>query len=188
VSNFIPEIEKRKSRRALGTKKIPSAVIERLMTAAVFAPSCFNNQPWRFVVVYEEPFLQNVKAALSAGNYWAKRAPLIIAVCTKTDLDCTPPDGREYALFDTGLAAENCMLQAVKEGLIAHPIAGFNQAEVKRTLSIPEAYTVIALIMVSYPGDPSHLNEKHRQTEDAERDRKPLDQVVMYNCWSKKSD
>jgi nitroreductase len=188
VSNFIPEIEKRKSRRALGTKKIPSAIIERLMTAAALAPSCFNNQPWRFVVVHEEPVLRKVKAALSAGNYWAKRVPLIIAVCTKRDLDCTPPDGREYALFDTGLAAENCMLQAVKEGLVAHAIAGFHQAEVKKTLSIPEEYTVIALLIVGYSGDPSILNEKHRQAEDAERDRKPPSQVIMYNGWSKKSD
>jgi len=183
MTDFIPEIEKRKSKRAISNKNIPPEVIGRIMTTATLAPSCFNNQPWRFIVVHEEPFLKNVKAALSTGNYWARPAPVIIVSCTKSDLDCLPPDGREYAYFDTGLAAENCMLQAVKEGLIAHPIAGFNQADVKKALSVPEEYTVITLIVMGYPGDPSVLNEKHRQAEDAGRDRLPLDQVVMYDKW-----
>jgi len=185
IMNIIPEIKKRKSRRALSNKNVPPEVIERVMIAATFAPSCFNNQPWRFIVVHEEPFLQNVKAALSTGNYWAVQAPVIIAVCTKSDLDCLPPDGREYAYFDTGLAAENCMLQAVKEGLIAHPIAGFTQADVKKALSVPEEYTVITLIVMGYPGDPSVLNEKHRQAETEERRRLPLLKVVMYNRFVK---
>ncbi|MBN1797534.1 MAG: nitroreductase family protein [Spirochaetales bacterium] len=185
MADLVPEIEKRKSGRALSNKNVPLEIIERIMTAAALAPSCFNNQPWRFLVVHDEPVLNNVKAALTPGNYWAKQAPVLIAVCTKTDLDCTPPDGRQYAFFDTGLAVENCLLQVVKEGLIAHAIAGFNQAEVKKVLSVPEEFTVITLIITGYQGDPSLLNENHRQAEDSARERLPLDKVVMYNRWKK---
>jgi nitroreductase len=183
MSDFIPEIEKRKSRRALSNKAIQPEIIERLMTAATWAPSCFNNQPWRFIVVNEESFLKGIKAALSEGNYWARSAPLIIAVCTKVDLGCRSSDGRDSAFFDTGLAVENLILQAVKEGLIAHPIAGYTPSVVKRVLSIPEDYTVLTLVIIGYPGDPALLNEKHRQAETGERQRNPLDKAVMYDRW-----
>jgi nitroreductase len=181
---MIPEIEKRKARRALSDKPVPAEVLERIMGAAVLAPSCFNNQPWRFVVVEREPYLTAVKAALSENNYWAKPAPVIIVVCTKADLDCAPADGREYASFDTGLAAQNCILQAVKEGLVAHPIAGFSPDNVRSALGIPPDFTVITLIIMGYPGNPSLLNEKHRKAENSERIRLPRHQVVMYDSWS----
>jgi nitroreductase len=188
MAGIIPEIEKRRARRALGNKPIPPEIITRIMNAAVLAPSCANNQPWRFVVVHREPSLAQVKTAFSDGNYWAKQAPLIIAVCTRANLDCLPPDGRQYALFDTGLAAQNCILQAVKEGLVAHPIAGFAPEAVRRTLGIPADVTVITLIIVGYPGDTSTLNQKHREAENTERVRLPQHKVIMYNTWAAGGD
>ncbi len=184
MAGIVPEIEKRRARRALSTQAIPPETIERIMDAAVLAPSCANNQPWRFVVVHSEPYLSQVKTALSEGNYWAGKAPLIIVVCTREDLDCRPADGRKYALFDTGLAAGNCILQAGREGLIAHPIAGFTPDTVRRTCGIPDDVTVITLIIVGFPGDTTHLSEKHRKAENAERVRLPRDRVVMFNSWS----
>ena len=58
------------------------------MTAATYAPSCFNNQSWRFMVVTNDEALTKVHGALSSGNYWVKKAPVIVVVATKPDLDC----------------------------------------------------------------------------------------------------
>jgi nitroreductase len=184
MADIVPEIEQRRAKRALSTQTVPPETIERIMDAAVLAPSCANNQPWRFVVVNEEPALSQVKAALSDGNYWAKQAPLIIVVCTQEELDCRPTDGRKYALFDTGLAAGNCILQAVREGLIAHPIAGFTPDAVRRACGIPNEVTVITLIIVGLPGDTTPLSQKHILAESAARVRLPRDRVVMFNSWS----
>ena len=43
MSELIPEIQVRRAKRALSEKKIPSEVVGRIMTAATFAPSCFNS-------------------------------------------------------------------------------------------------------------------------------------------------
>jgi nitroreductase len=43
MSELIPEIERRRAQRALSEKKIPSELVGRIMTAATFAPSCFNS-------------------------------------------------------------------------------------------------------------------------------------------------
>lgn len=180
---LVPEIAARRARRALDTRPVAPEVIERMLTAAAWAPSCMNNQPWRFVVVSEEPALSRVKEGLSRGNYWAKQAPLIVLVLTRLDLDCRNDDGRDYAFFDTGMASLALMLQAAREGLIAHPIAGFDPVLIKRNLGIPEDMTLLTLINIGYPGAEDHLNEKHREQEHAPRQRKKLSEVTAWNRW-----
>jgi len=126
--------------------------------------------------------LAAVKAALSRGNYWAAPSPLIVAFATRADLDCQIPDGREYALFGCGLAAMNLMIQATEIGLIAHPIAGYRQAEVKAALGVPEDYTIITLVIIGHPAnDMSGLSEKHQAAEVSQRDRRPIESVVAWN-------
>jgi nitroreductase len=107
-----------------------------------------------------------------------------VAVATKPDLDCQLNDRRDYALFDCGLAVDNLMLQALKDGLYAHPLAGFDPLIVKEEFDIPEEYIVITLVAVGYPGDDSHLNKKHGELEHSPRDRKPEAEVIAYNRWS----
>jgi nitroreductase len=184
MEGLIHEIEIRRAKRAMSERKIPDEVLKRIMAAATYAPSCSNNQPWRFVVVNESSKLEALHASLSGGNYWMKKAPVIIVLATKPELDARLSDRREYALLGCGLAAENLMLQAFKEGLIGHAIAGFDPLVVKEKLRIPEDYIVITLIALGYPGDETHLSEKHRASEHSPRQRKPESEVIAWNAWS----
>ncbi len=185
MDGIIREIEERTSKRALSTEPVSEEVIKRLLTAGMYAPSCFNNQPWRFVVVEGEEVTARIGEHLPGANYWVKKSPLVILVCTRRDLDCDLSEGREYALFDVGLAAENIILQAQKEGMIAHPIAGFKPVPIKEAVGIPEDVTLLTLIVLGYPGDMEELSEKHRESEEAPRERKPLEEVVFRNSWGK---
>ena len=184
MEGLVHEIEIRRAKRALSGEKIPDEVLKRIMTAATYAPSCFNNQPWRFVVVNEKSKLESLHGSLSGGNYWVKKAPAIIVLATKPELDARLSDRREYALLGCGLAAENLMLQAFKEGVIGHALAGFDPFVVKAQLGIPEDYIVITLIALGYPGDESHLSEKHLAMEHSPRQRKPESEVISWNTWS----
>ena len=184
MPELMREIQDRRAKRALSKKKIPDGVIERLMTAATYAPSCFNNQSWRFLVANGGEALSKMHAALADGNYWAKRAPVILAVVTKPDLDCQLSDRRDYAFFDCGLAVESMILQSMKEGIIAHPMAGFDPLKVKEEFQIAEEYIVITLVALGYPSeDASFLNEKHLLAEKGPRERKPEAEVICYNAW-----
>lgn len=183
TNGIINEILLRRARRALDEKPVPENLIERILHAASLAPSCFNNQPWRFVVVNEQQNLKALKEHLPGGNYWAKRSPCIVCAVTDTELDCRLSDRREYALFDTGLAVENLILQATKEGLIAHPIAGFKPLEIKKCLGIPDKYVLITLVVLGYPGDSSVLSEEHRAAESAEQERKRKEEIISFNGW-----
>ena len=138
MQELIPEIAIRRAKRALSEKKIPEEILQRLLTAATFAPSCFNNQSWRFLVVSDDAALKKIHDALSAGNYWVKRAPAVVVVATKLEFGCRLSDHRDYALFDCGLATENLMLQGFKEGLYVHAIAGFDPFKIKAAFRIPD--------------------------------------------------
>ncbi len=184
METLIPEIEARRALRAIDpARPVANDVISRILKAATYAPSCGNMQPWRFVVASEEPALGLVKAGLSDGNYWAKAAPLIVLVLTKVDLDCRRDDGRDYAFFGAGMASMNLMLQATREGLIAHPIAGFDAVAIKKSLAIPQEYTLLTLINMGYPGPEDHLSAKHREQEHSPRVRKEPGEVISWNRW-----
>ena len=102
------------------------------MTAATYAPSCFNKQSWRFLVVINDEELAKAHEALSSANYWFKKPPFVVAAATNPYLGCQLSYRQDYAFSDCGLATENLMLQAIKEGLYAHTIAGFNPLKVKK--------------------------------------------------------
>jgi glutaredoxin-dependent peroxiredoxin len=183
MKELIHEINIRRAKRALSDKKIPDEIIHRLMTAATFAPSCFNNQSWRFLVVTDDEALIKIHDALTGGNYWVKKAPAVVVVATKLEFGCRSSDRRDYALFDCGLATENLMLQGFKEGLYAHAIAGFDPFKVKAAFQIPDEYIVITLVAVGYPGDDASLSEKHKELEHSPRNRKSESEVICYNTW-----
>lgn len=183
MTEILPEVLSRRARRALSYRPIDDAVVARLLEAATLAPSCSNNQPWRLVAVSDAQQLEKLKAALSSGNAWALRSPCIVAAVTSPDLDCRLSDRRDYALFDLGLAVQNLILQGTREGLTAHPIAGFTPEVVKETLGIPAEQIVVTLVILGHPGDEAALSEKQRADEHAERKRKPIDEVAMRDRW-----
>ena len=180
---IMKQIEARRAFRALDSRPIGKDVLARLVQAAHLAPSFANIQSWRIVVVADPARLDALKAALSGGNYWAKKAPAIAAFVTSPEWDGRLEGGREYAFFDLGQAAMAFQLQAVEEGLVAHPIAGFDSRVAKQALGIPETAVLETLVILGYPGDPSGLNEKHLAAETSPRARKPIEEVSAFDQW-----
>lgn len=185
MNGLLKEIEERRSFRGIDERGIPEDVLERVMTAATLAPSCFNKQPWRFLVLKGKDALDRGRSHLKDGNYWAKKAPVLILVVTRTDLDCRQQN-REYADFDTGQAVMSLGLQAWHEGLIAHPMAGFNDETIAEEFGIADGYRVLTVVALAFPGDDSFLNEKHLASEHSERSRKRLEEVVLFDEWAPK--
>ena len=181
-------IEKRRSFRSLRKVEITQEILDSLSKAASLAPSCFNNQPWRFIFVYNKKILEKVFKALSAGNQtWATKASMIIAVFSKKEDDCVSKGGeiqREYYLFDVGMATAFMMLQASELELVAHPIAGYNPDEIHQILSIPRSYNVINLLVVGKK-DPhnENLSDSQKKMELTQPARKPINKIVFHNRY-----
>ena len=177
-------IQNRRAYRSLEPVEITDDLISELATAAQLTPSCFNNQPWKFVFIYEKDMLLKMREALSKGNIWVHNASLIIAVFGKKEDDCDLK-GREYYLFDIGMACGFLQLRATELGLVAHPIAGYSEDKVKEILGIPEEMKVITLINVGKKSDTVSelLSEKQVEAEKRRPERKPIDEFFYRNRY-----
>jgi nitroreductase len=177
-------IEKRRAYRSLEPVEITEDLIRELVKAAQLTPSCFNNQPWRFVFVYDKDMLLRMREGLTRGNEWIHAASLIIVVFGKKEDDCDTK-GREYYLFDMGMACAFIQLRATELGLVAHPIAGFMEDKVKEKLGIPDEMKVITLINVGKKSDTISevLSEKQVGWEKKRPKRKSLEEFVYRNRY-----
>lgn len=180
--NVREAIDKRRAYRSLDPNPISEDIVRNLAFSAGLSPSCFNYQPWRFVFVNDKEKLKEMHSVLSKGNQWAHNASMVIAVFSKKDLDCILKE-REYYLFDTGMAVGLMILKATELGLIAHPIAGFDEAKTKEILNIPDEMTVITLIIVGKHSNEikGELTEKQVEIEKERPPRKPLTEFAWMN-------
>jgi nitroreductase len=175
-------IEKRRAYRSLGPAEINETLVRDLATAASLSASCFNKQPWRYVFAYDRDVLSKLREAMNKGNEWTQAASMIVAVCSRKDLDCVVKE-REYYLFDTGMATAFLILRATELGLVAHPIAGYDEGKAKDILGIPAGLTLITLVNVGKHQMPANalLNEQQKEIEKARPERLPLAEIMRLN-------
>jgi nitroreductase len=155
--------------------------ISKVLDAACLAPSARNMQPWRFVVVQGKDAVESlVEATFSEPNQMAKKAPVIILVCARPGDDIAR-DGKEYYLFDTGLAVENMLLAATNLGLVTHTMALIDEVKAKKILHIPEDVRIVVVTPLAYPAAASY--DEAAKERLGQRIRKGLKEVVFFNKW-----
>jgi len=180
-------IRKRRAYRSLIPVKITDQLIKDFAECVQITASCFNNQPWRYVFVYEPEMLNKMHEVLSPGNEWAKKASMIIVSLGRQEDDCVIRD-RIYYRFDIGMATEAIILRATEIGLVAHPIAGYSPKKTREVLGIPEEMDVITLIIVGKHSDKIDpvLSEKQIEAEKNRPERIPIDDFVYINRYIEK--
>jgi nitroreductase len=182
-------IARRWSPRAFDERPVEQETLKSLFEAARWAPSSNNEQPWRFIVASKETSTDydRLFACLVEGNRkWAFRAPvLILSVASLLFEDDGKPN--RHALHDTGMAAENFVLQATALGLQAHQMAGFDTQKARQTCLIPTGFDPVAMIALGYPGDPAVLPDYLREREIKPRERQPIVDFVFSIKWGQTS-
>ena len=182
--NVKDAIKKRRAYRSLEPVKITKDMIDDFAECAQLSASCFNNQPWKYVFVYDKDVLKRMHEALSTGNEWARNASMIIVVLGKKEDDCILRD-RIYYQFDIGMATEAMILRATELGLVAHPIAGYSPKKTREILGIPASIDVIALVIVGKHSDKIDpiLSDKQVDAEKERPERKAIDEFVYINRY-----
>ncbi|MCK5559570.1 MAG: nitroreductase family protein [Thermoplasmata archaeon] len=177
-------IDARRAYRSLEPVEITEELVEDLSKHAQLAPSCFNNQPEQYVFVYEPEMLKKMHEVLSKGNVWAHAGSMIIVVFGQEDDDCVLGE-RIYYLFDIGLATAFMILRATELGLVAHPIAGFDEDKVKDILGIPAELRVITLVIIGKKSAAISpvLSDKQITQETERPERKQLEEFVFKNQY-----
>jgi len=180
-------IAKRWSCRAFdAAKPVSREQIVSLLEAARWAPSCFGDEPWRFVVWdrnSDAAAWQKAFGCLGEWNQnWVKNAPVLLLVTANSQFRKNGNPNR-WGQYDSGAAAENLCLQAVASGLMAHQMGGFEEDKVRSTFKIPAEFACMAMIAVGHQGEPEVLDDELKALELAERARTPLGVHFFEGDW-----
>jgi nitroreductase len=162
-----------------------------LLEAARWAASCFNDQPWRFVVcnkTTDEAAWQQALGTLTEKNRrWVKNAPLLIMSATMQHFNHNGKPNR-WAMYDTGAASANLCLQATAIGLCVHQMGGFDADLAREVFQLPDDCQPMAMMAVGYQADTDVLDEDFKAAELAERARAALNEQFYFGYWGKGID
>ena len=167
-------------------KPVSKQDLHRCLEAARWAPSCFGDEPWRFIVCHKEEneaMWQKLLSCLAPKNQeWAQHAPVLLVACTHTVFSHNG-QGNRWAEYDTGAASVSLCLQAAAIGLVTHQMGGFDADAVRATFHVPEDVKPMAAIALGYRGKTEHLDEGFQAIEKAERKRKNLAEITFFKGW-----
>src|ERR1044072_663953 len=117
-----------------------------LFEAAIWAPSSFNNQPWRFLYVRRDSSNWNTfyDLLLEGNKVWAKNAAVLVVIISRKNFEYNEKPSITHQ-FDTGAAWENLALEASTREIVAHGMQGFDYEKTRKNLQIPDDFDVMAM-------------------------------------------
>ncbi len=171
------------SPRAMSGESITNEELMSLFEAARWAPSSYNNQPWRFIYATRESAQWNtfMNLMVEFNQSWAKNAAALVIVVSKKTFDHNGEASITHS-FDTGAAWENLAIEAEARGLVSHGMQGFDYDKARTELGVPEGFAVEMMIAIGKPGAKENLPEM-LQEKEAPSDRKPLSEIVMEGAF-----
>jgi nitroreductase len=177
--NINPLILNRWSPRSMTGEELDENTIMSLFEAARWAPSSYNNQPWRFIYAKRntEHWSKLFNLLADLNKVWTKNAAVLVVVIASKNFE----HNGKYSIthqFDAGAAWENLALEASSRGLVAHGMQGFDYERARIDLQIPDNFDVMAMIAIGKKGPKDNLPPQLQEREHP-NDRKPLAEIIM---------
>lgn len=157
-----------------------------LAEAARWAPSSSNSQPWNFAFLDHgtELFDQVCEKGLTGFNQsWAPSASLLVVVMrqlARPDGTALEPNVTHYNL---GLASAQLVFQAEDLGFKSHYMTGIVPDAIDALLEVA-GYKTFSVIAIGRQAELETAASELQEREAAQRERKPLDQIVSHGLAS----
>ncbi len=160
LMSLVDVVLNRRSIRRYEKKEIPKDVLDTVLEAGRQAPSAANKQPWHFIVLTDS----EIKKEMSRGlfNRFINDAPVTVVGCAHKDLIAG-----KWSVVSTTIALQNMVIAAWAMGVGSCWIGDFNEEKVKKLLSIPESWDVVALVSFGYPAEKPQPRKKKSMEEIA---------------------
>jgi nitroreductase len=180
-----PAFPQRWSPRAMSGEELREEEIFSLFEAARWAPSSYNNQPWRFLYARRNTpaWDQFFDLLVEPNKIWCKNAAVLVVIISKTTFDHNGKPSKTHS-YDAGAAWGYLALQGSMNNLVIHGMQGFDYQKAKETLEIPDDYQVEAMAAIGKPGKKDDLPEEVRKREFPS-DRKKITEIAFEGKFGK---
>jgi len=177
--DFYKVIENRTSNKSYNSTPIPTEKLDKIINAALMAPSWKNKTCYRFIFINQQNLKEQISNTIinqtdQTANS-AKQAP-IIAVIVADPSESGNTDDKSYYMLDCGIAMEHLVLAATNEGYGTCWIGSFDEDKVRNILNIPLNFKVVAMTPIG------ETNER-----DGHYPPKDISQHINYNNWDNSS-
>ncbi|WP_291632261.1 nitroreductase family protein [Clostridium sp.] len=172
---FYDVVQTRKSIKKFNNTPIDREKLARMINAAMMSPSWKNNTSYRFILVDEKRELEQIsKAIMNKDNSAAQSiidSPMTAVVVADPGAS-GEVENKEFYLVDSAIAMEHFVLSATNEGYGTCWIAAIDEDIIKKTLSIPQNYKVVAMTPIGEIAESKEHNDK-----------KDIKDFVFLNTW-----
>ena len=175
---------------SFATRAVADEDLRSLFEAARWAPSSYNEQPWRYIVAKQEQtedFHRLLSCLLELNQVWAKAAPVLALGISRLRFSHNEQPNRA-AIHDLGIANGYLVLEATARGLAVHQMIGILPDKAREIYEIPEGYEPMIGLAIGYRGAPQALPEELAKRDLARRPRKPLREFLFGGKWGNVSD
>ncbi len=176
---------KRYSPYVFSDRVIEKAAIFSLFEAARWAPSCFNEQPWSYIVInkdHELPYASIIETMADQNSAWALTAPTIVLTIAKVAF-AQNNKPNPYAWHDIGLATGAMVVQATSMGIYIHQMAAFSKEKIRVACKIPAGWDPVTCIAMGYLGENTNVPELYEKKDAEPQIRKKLSEFVYEDTW-----
>lgn len=183
-------IKNRWSPYGYASRDVAPSDLLALFEAARWAPSCYNDQPWRFIVARKQrpEEFERLLLCLTEGNrLWAKHAPVLALGVAHTVFARNGKPNR-HAYHDLGLAAANLCLEATSRGIAVHQMGGILPDRAREAYKIPAEYDAVTGIAIGYAGISKDLPENYQKNDQKRRGRIPQNAFTFEGLWGAPSE
>lgn len=189
--DILDVFSKRWSPRAFSDQRVEPEKLRRMLEAARWTMSSYNEQPWRYVVASRHDDPETYEAVLNAlagaNQSWATNAPVLMMAFYKKTFSKNDRENRS-APHDLGAASAALTFQATAMDLYVHQMAGIKKEVARETFDVPDDFEPMTGLAVGYLGNPDQLSENMQDAERSPRSRKSLSDFVFGSSWGASSD
>ena len=182
-----PALADRWSPYAYSDRPVPEQDLLALLEAARWAPSSYNEQPWRYILARRrdgDEYARLLSCLVDGNQAWARNAPLLMIGVTRTSFARNGKPNRA-AQHDLGLASAGICAEATARGLFVHQMIGILPERVRELYGVPPDSEPLTALAIGYLGDAAGLPEALQERDRLPRTRRPLAETVFEGSWGR---
>ena len=143
--------------------------IDRIIEAALAAPTACNRQPQRIVIINNEEKRQRLHNVI-AGKFIA---PVAFLICyDRNECWIRPADGKSSGDIDASIVATHMMMEMTDLGLGSIWVMNWNPEKMREEFELPENLEPVALLVAGYKGEKATPRKGHLES-------KSLNEIVV---------
>ena len=166
---------------AFSDKPVPMQDLASVFEAARWAPSSYNEQPWRYIVGVkgqDDTHARILECLVEGNRAWAQNAPVLaLGLVVRTFTRTGEPN--KAAEHDLGLASANIATEATTRKLFVHQMIGLDPDAARTAFDIPDHAEAFTALAIGYRETSAHMNQALIERDTKPRERRALREFVF---------